>query len=309
MAKDIFTNKNKNFKDIVSALSLENFSIDKNFMIGHSNHLKHNKVIDGPDFNYILNKEGFRSKSFDEFNVNNKNILFAGCSHTFGSGLPESHVWVKKLIDKVSNNNSFDYYNIGIPGAPTQVIIKNILTFFVKVGIPDYLFMLLPETSRGLKWDGNRYASVSYYPKSDGFSEFTKNYSNSYVHEDALLIETMLIHLLESLCKSLNVKFIWSSTIIFQNDFNEAMNFKNYISLDKNLDKYYVKTPEDIKQYGGQYDEYINQYPLLLSSLNKKNINSEPYWAIASDGAHFGSYCHAHMADTFFKHFKLLTSQ
>ena len=302
MAKDIFTSKAKNFKDVVSSLSLEDFLIDKNFIVGHSNHLKNNKVIEGPDFNYDLNKYGFRSASFDNFNINNKNILFAGCSHTFGSGLPEKYVWHKKLVDEMSKKESFDSYNIGIPGAPTQTIIKNILTFFIKVGTPDYLFMLLPETSRSLRWDGNKYISVSYYPKPDDFSSFTKDYSINYIHEDALLTETMLIHLLELLCESLNVKLIWSSTIIFQNDFNEAMRFKNYISLDHNLDKYYVKTPEDIKRYGGPYDEYKNQYPFLLESLNKKNINGDPYWAIASDGAHFGSYCHENIAKMFFKH-------
>lgn len=308
MSKDIFTSRNKNFKEVISSLSIDNFFIDKDFVTVHSRHLKNNKIIEGPDFDYNLNVYGFRSKSFDDFNTSNKNVLFAGCSHTFGSGLPENYVWNKKLIDKMSKNDFFDYYNIGIPGAPTQVIIKNILTFFIKVGVPDYLFMLLPETSRGLKWDGSRYRSVSYYPKTDGFSDFTKDYSVRYIHEDALLVESMLIHLLESLCESLNIKLIWSSTIVFQNDFNE-ISFKNYIGLDQYFHKYYVKTPEDIRQFGGQYDEYKKQYPFLLSDINKKNTNGDPYWAIASDGAHFGSYCHEYIAEEFFKHFQLLTTK
>jgi hypothetical protein len=304
MAKDIFLKDNKNFSTVVSSLSINNFLVNKKFMTGHSLYLKNEKVIAGPDFDYNLNSEGFRSKSFDQFNLNKTNILFAGCSHTFGSGLPEEYVWCSKLIKRMSDSNpelDLDSYNIGVPGGPASAIIKNILVFLKKIGKPEYIFMLLPETSRSIRWDGSLYSSVSYYPNPDAFSDFTKDYSNNYIHEDALFFESIMIYFLEELCKSLGINLIWSSTIPLQNDAYESLGFKNFVNISENLKDYYLKTVQDVKKYGGPYKEYEKQYPYLLDKMQKKNINSDPYWEIASDGAHFGSYCHQFMADKFFK--------
>jgi hypothetical protein len=161
--------------------------------------------------------------------------------------------------------------------------------------------MLLPETSRSIRWDGSLYSSVSYYPNPDAFSDFTKDYSNNYIHEDALFFESIMIYFLEELCKSLGINLIWSSTIPLQNDAYESLGFKNFVNISENLKDYYLKTVQDVKKYGGPYKEYEKQYPYLLDKMQKKNINSDPYWEIASDGAHFGSYCHQFMADKFFK--------
>lgn len=240
------------------------------------------KHIDGPDFKYFLNEYGFRSKSFFEFNKKNTNILFVGCSITFGTGLPEESTWYKKFINKINIKN-VDYYNLSINGAGTQVLIKNIITFINTVGKPDYIFMYLPNISRLLKWDENEYKGIG----NDLFVD--KKNLIGYSVEDTAMWTSTLLHLLELLCDLSNIKLIWSTWMRDQADFYKSIGFKHYFDLDFNISDLYVTPPEIHKIRNPKYVGYKYEYDKLLKDINKKNINNEPYWSSARDGWHFGS--------------------
>jgi len=63
------------------------------------------EIIEGPEIKYILNKQGFRSQDFDNFNKDNYNILVAGDSFTYGDGLPYDCTWHQILKNNFFKKN------------------------------------------------------------------------------------------------------------------------------------------------------------------------------------------------------------
>jgi hypothetical protein len=86
-----------------------------------------------PGIDYSCNSLGFRDDEFEEFKEGHTRFLFAGCSMTEGVGLPRKYMWsenVKKNIQQTDTKTQF--YNIGMGGASTQLIIKNVVNFIKK---------------------------------------------------------------------------------------------------------------------------------------------------------------------------------
>ena len=50
------------------------------------------KEISGPEIKYRSNRLGFRSKELKKFDSNNINIIYSGCSNTWGEGVFEEEV-------------------------------------------------------------------------------------------------------------------------------------------------------------------------------------------------------------------------
>ena len=99
--------------------------------------------------NYKSNSYGHRS---EEFNIlpDKTNILFVGCSLTFGEGLPDNQYWPfyvqKQLLDR------------GIDLAPMQImsflggsvekIVYNTIKYVAEFGKPDAIMFLMPDPFR-----------------------------------------------------------------------------------------------------------------------------------------------------------------
>jgi hypothetical protein len=261
-------------------------------------------LVDGPNFKYRFNEHGFRSKGFKEFNKDNVNILFSGCSITAGVGLPEDLTWYKKLYDKISldkSDQTIDFYNLGISGASITLIYKNLITFIKTVGKPDYIFLLLPNMSRNFTFskESNKFGGVNFL-KNPTRSEDIK-YKESYVHENTLLTTSMLINTLETFCELSDIKLIWSSWIPEDNLFFEDLGFKYFLNFKENLFKY--TAPPDSSLEEDQKINNQNNYDTLVEFLNMKNKNKEPYWHSAREG-HPGSYFTSVCADKYFQEFK-----
>ena len=139
-AKSFLVGNNKNLNEIpkiyansnVIPEDIKDVKFEGKYSLCKENVTGEKIVVDGPDFLYKLNQDGFRSKDFLEFDKDKNNILFAGCSITFGQGLPEDLVWPQALISRLESNNPkeiFDSYNIGLPGVGIFTICKNILAF------------------------------------------------------------------------------------------------------------------------------------------------------------------------------------
>ena len=78
---------------------------------------------------YKLNKDLFRSIHFDEFDKNKNNMLFSGCSSTFGIGLPDECLWSNMVLKEINADESF---NSSFFGHSIDIIIKNIMSFISK---------------------------------------------------------------------------------------------------------------------------------------------------------------------------------
>lgn len=94
------------------------------------------------DFNsiYKVNSMGYRS---DEF-IENRDMVFAGCSQTFGFGIFNEGVWGNILSSKIGIKS----HNLGVGGASTQYTVQNLIGFFKEYGNPKNLFCLFPEFTR-----------------------------------------------------------------------------------------------------------------------------------------------------------------
>lgn len=100
--------------------------------------------IYGPkDIDYSFNSLGFRC---DEFNIPNQNsIVFMGCSHTMGLGIPYYETWAYKLHQYFAPNTP--YWNLGFEKSSidAQVLLLKDLASDLK---PNKIFFLMPNLYR-----------------------------------------------------------------------------------------------------------------------------------------------------------------
>jgi hypothetical protein len=186
---------------------------------------------------YKYNSYGYRSPEYD----GSAELLFAGCSNTFGTGLPEEAIWGSQL----ANNLNMKYANISKQGASVSWIVKNIFAYLNEVGHPKIICCLFPDFLRlMIPIDPRDFTSAkepssnnnSIKKSSDGNS---RESSNKIIHTSIIyggghrvvpeyskrphLIETMIppnftmflaiqdILRLKMYCESNNIKFLWST--------------------------------------------------------------------------------------------------
>ena len=305
-SKSFLFGNNKNVNTIAQIYSdahrisipedIKNIKVEGRYFLCKENITGEKIVVDGPDFLYKLNQEGFRSKDFLEFDKDKNNILFAGCSITFGQGLPEDLVWPQALISRLESNNPkeiFDSYNIGLSGVGIFTICKNILAFIESVGIPDKIFVLFPNISRGFTYSDDRsdfvHSDINYNKNLDSFDY---KYLKGYQHMEQVLTVVTLINSLETICQSLNIDLMWSTWEFDANTLFNELNFKNFVTFKESPWEKYM-SPFEFHKKRESVEEILQKY----------NKNSLPYWTSARDG-HPGSYFMQTVADNFLKEIK-----
>jgi hypothetical protein len=108
---------------------------------------KLNLDIDNP---YRLNSAGLRC---DELRVDRDglDILFAGCSITFGDGMLEEYIWPKIVYDELSKKyNTSGYYNVAGPGLNHFEIYHQIFKYIEIYGNPNFIFINFPDLNRAV---------------------------------------------------------------------------------------------------------------------------------------------------------------
>lgn len=269
-------------------------------------------VTEGDCFEYQINSQGFRGKDFNEFNKNSINILFGGCSQTLAVGLPEKNTWYKKLVEKVETLHSgknVDFYNVSVNGSSIELIVKNVTAFIKSGKVPNYIFLLLPESSRVMSFDEKQKTFDLYLPNAF-FDKEKEYYSKKYIHENKLLINFILISLLEELCSAYKIKLVWTTWEYSEKQIYIDAEFNNFFAMETDIDKFVLIDPRKFKRGEGVPVESNNENIFLkkineidVIKFNKKNINiyNEPYWHVARDGRHYGSCASTVIAESFFK--------
>lgn len=231
-------------------------------------------VIDGPNVEYILNKQGFRSEDFSQFDNDNYNILVGGDSFTFGDSLPLNCSYPYMLRDAIAkvSDKPVKYYNTGICGSSVHQVVKNTTAFIRSYGSPDFIFLLIPISSRGIVFDSKSglfergMHEKQWVLENDHISMKTKKrYFDGFNYNESILLAVDLMHMMEDICKARNIPLLWScydedDTLVY-----ESSNFSNFISLNKNLDI--------------------------------KNNEGLPYWDIARDNVHPGARFHKYLTE------------
>lgn len=231
---------------------------------------------------YNVNSRGFRSKEF----IENVDVLTAGCSQSFGVGLPEEYCWPNLLV----KNTNLTLSNISYPGISTQTIVEDIFKYIYEFGNPKYIRILVPDF---LRFKFLKPLDANYYIQfaRGNFGEFVNTVSlldqslNKYekipvsiekIIPFSVPFRSSLMHIkmLEQYCKVSNIDLKWST---WDNDlkehfFNNDYKFIYYTTNNSKLD-----------------------YSLCHQDL--KNENENLFYLAADKDEHMGTHAHAHYAE------------
>ena len=185
---------------------------------GLSNQNKNEEfILDYPN-SYMINEHGFRSNEL----IEGTDLVFSGCSFTFGIGLPEDAIWGSIIAKKMG----LTYSNLGIPGDSVMGSITNIYQYFKEYGhpkillcmFPDFYRTLIPENSDILISKRNYSGIISNPIRTYILNEDHPKYSKiPYYIEDVISPDVPFyysmryIKMLEQYCKAANIKFLWST--------------------------------------------------------------------------------------------------
>jgi hypothetical protein len=186
-------------------------------------HFINNKLLS--KISYKINNVGQRSEDFNQLDVKKTNILFAGCSVTFGEFLPEGYSWPHHVY-KYFKDLNLDLGPLNIvsfPGASGPKIVYNIFKYLSNYGTPDYLFILMPDVFRYYATEKDAksfYPSVPYIDGTeikDSLDPFNRIYEFQQFYR-----------MLEILCNLFGIKLYCSSWSNSANTIIDNFNFSTY---------------------------------------------------------------------------------
>lgn len=216
------------------------------------------KSID-PVQSYDLNGLGYRGPEFSS----NIDFLFAGCSFTYGLGIPEAGIW-GSIIAK---QKGLTYNNVSMNGASIPWIVRELFAYFKKYGNPKTLLCLFPGLTRVFLASNPDILKGKDNPVDPGTEDLTgiksvvsfdighlgdmskrPSYSKKpHSFEDVASIDMVAlvamqnIRMLEQYCNSSGIEFLWStwdgtfSDIIENQGLYEAYDFSRYVSMEEAL--------------------------------------------------------------------------
>lgn len=111
------------------------------------------------EIEYDHNRYGHRCKNIEKIDLDNY-ILFAGCSHTEGIGLPLENTYSYLVADKLKK----DYYNLSLAGSANDVIEYNLITWLKTVKKKPDCIVVQPASA-------HRYTSINRYPSINNTEE------------------------------------------------------------------------------------------------------------------------------------------
>lgn len=253
-------------------------------------------IFPNNNIKYNLNKFGFRSQSFENFNKSNTNILYAGCSFTFGLGLPEQYMWSNILTNKIKTytNQNIESFNIGYRAFSNYLIVKNIMSFIRIYGKPDYLFVLFPDCARDFIFNEKTQQYQHVFPRFFNKNKsvpFEIKYTKNFSYETNFLKSSDMIKNLEDFCKESGIKLIWTTWYYPDFEIYQKVGFNNLLITDTTF----------LQANTGYQRIYTRgQHGVEYSYENKNKL---PYWEVARDLVHPGTAWTNHISDEFFGEF------
>jgi hypothetical protein len=223
-------------------------------------------VYKGKKIYYKLNNHGHRCEEFKPLDKNKKNILFAGCSATFGEALPEEYTWDNHLYKTLNSvyPNIGSFNSLGYPGQGADHIVDNIIKYCNTFGNPKIIYVLFPDYGRMKSWDSRSKSFKTIYPDNK-----TRNSANQTDPHDFLLEYVRSIQRLSDYCVINDIFLFMTSWDAPTSYLISKLNLKNFITI---------------------YDSDEN--PQLLHSLDYE-LEVEPYTNReflfnAADEQHYG---------------------
>lgn len=273
-----------------------------------------------------LNKDGFRCDDFEK----GTEVLFSGCSQTYGMGVPEEYSWPSVTTSLINKTTS----NLGAPGASWPMIVNNLYAYFRKYGHPKAIAVVFPNTERlqipinknilvnefwGVRdrekdidsWDslGDEYLQLTYPTQFPGPKYSMRPHIAKEVisHDYVYYLCIQSVNHLEQYCEAAGIKFIWTTWDFMTGRSIEKMRgvdpsyFRGYFDLkmdhwchpvQQTPDLYH---PEPLKED----DECLKEQPCDRVQHCHKDLENKAkeIFSIAYDNGHWGTHRHAHVGE------------
>jgi hypothetical protein len=268
---------------------------------------------------YVVNSMAYRS---DEF-IETRDIIFAGCSQTWGEGVVLDGIWGNILSKSLGKKS----YNLGVSSKSTQFVVNNTIAFCKKYGNPKVLFCLFPEFTRiEMKSDAAFMVGTFAKPNQIGRHQYsivpskrdpeknTKYSKAPHLAEDMIPSEFLFsinldyIHTLELYCELNNIKLFWGTWDPWQDTYLhkniDSTDFKNYVYLEQGK----WDTDENSKKekfYGDDntYTNYIKCHEEYIERYGK-NFDFAMDTNPKNGEGHMAVHKHIHIAEKFEEAFK-----
>ena len=263
---------------------------------------------------YIKNSYGYRSEEFSDKN-NEKKVLFLGCSHTYGSGLPQKDIFA----DIVSKKLNLDLVNLGQHGDSAVGQIRKAFWYFRNFGHPkviiatfplfriDFSFVINKNESAGFtKAPINKKQEINYTNRiakvlPQRFEKYSKAphlMETILTPEFAIMYTYMLIDILDQYCRSHNIKLFWS----FWENQEDLLVYTNDIDFPAK-ESFYT-----LESFTWMDWDYENNCPANHKFSNcHEELKKDPLFYRAADrqpngGSHWGLHKHLHIAEDMYNY-------
>ena len=198
---------------------------------------------------YTTNSSGFRTRELDD-----TDLLFAGCSVTFGVGIQEKAIWG----NRVAEHFNYSSINLSEPGVGVDKIVNYIFSYLKKYSSPKMIICLFPDfgrmvypmvthlvtaknyhfkTSQHLKMHTIQLRNYNDFMDRPSFDKKPYTVENTVPYELPFLKSINQIMILDQYCKSHNIKFYWGTWEYELNKvitkYNQINNiYDNFVSMD-----------------------------------------------------------------------------
>lgn len=271
-----------------------------------------------PHNSYRINSFGCRDPEY----VGPVDLIAAGCSQTFGQGVPEEWRWSSILGKKLNMSVA----TIAVPGWSIMGAVNSTMHYIKTYGKPKAVALYLPDLFRfdyirnpeifvdlkdeddvegndtGYRVDIGHSSHVGRYPKLSKRPHIVSEVVNP---ETTAFLNGQVLKFFVEYCKEAKIEIVWST---WEGSFQELVDYL------KNLD---FKSESDIRTAKADFSDYVeidykHDGPEGLEEFSLKSCHKEEkegldsdtlkYYDCGSDvDRHIGIHVHMHVADAFYK--------
>lgn len=160
--------------------------------------LQSNNWVDRP-ITYKFNSYGFRA---DEFESPGSNVMFIGCSHTEGIGLPYESTWAHIVSTSLKLKN----YNLGLGGTANDTAFR-LAHHWIDQLKPDLVIFLSGPRSRiELHTIDNQIENLSIHADGNYTKTFMRHWAGNAINCNMNYLKNMLA--IKQLCNKNSIKFL-----------------------------------------------------------------------------------------------------
>jgi hypothetical protein len=173
-------------------------------------------------FTYKFNHYGFRS---DEFDSGEPNIMFVGCSHTAGIGLPVESTWAYIVSTSLRLKN----YNLGIGGASNDTAFRMAYYWIDQLRPAIVIFLSTERTRFELHTIDNTVKDFSVQDiQNQMFPEatpFMRHWISNDINSDMNYLKNTLA--VKQLCDNRGIKYV-QEEILNIHELDKARDLQHY---------------------------------------------------------------------------------